>query len=39
MADNIEIIPVQDYEKYSISLNKIRGIDLEFSDDKASLGN
>lgn len=29
MADNIEIIPVQDYEKYSISISKIRGIDVE----------
>jgi Zn finger protein HypA/HybF involved in hydrogenase expression len=35
MGDNIEIIPVQDYEKYSISISKIRGIDVEFSDDRA----
>jgi hypothetical protein len=35
MADNIEIIPVEDYEKYSISINKIRGIEVEFSDDSA----
>ena len=35
MADNIKIIPVQDYEKYSISINNIRGIDVEFSDDRA----
>jgi len=34
MAHNIEIIPVEDYEKYSISINKIRGIDVEFSDDR-----
>jgi hypothetical protein len=34
MADNIEVIPVEDYEKYNISVNKIRGIDVEFSDDK-----
>jgi Zn finger protein HypA/HybF involved in hydrogenase expression len=35
MGDNIEIISVQDYEKYSISISKIRGIDVEFSDDRA----
>ena len=34
MADNIEVIPVEDYEKYNISVNKIRGIDVEFSDDR-----
>ena len=34
MADNIEVIPVEDYERYNISVNKIRGIDVEFSDDK-----
>ena len=34
MADNIEVIPVEDYEKYSLSVNKIRGIDVKFSDDK-----
>jgi hypothetical protein len=33
-ADNIEIIPVEDYEKYNFSINKIRGIEVEFSDDK-----
>jgi hypothetical protein len=34
MSGNIEIIPVEDYEKYSLNINKIRGIDVEFSDDK-----
>ena len=34
MADNIEVIPVEDYEKYSLSVNKIRGIDVKFSDGK-----
>ena len=33
MSDNIEIIPVEDYEKYSFNINK-RGIDVEFSDDR-----
>ena len=32
MVDNIEIIPVEDYEKYSFNINKIRGIEVEFSD-------
>jgi Zn finger protein HypA/HybF involved in hydrogenase expression len=34
-ADNIEIIPVEDCEKYGFNINKIRGIDVEFSDDRA----
>jgi hypothetical protein len=33
MSDNIEIIPVEDYEKYSFNINK-RGIDVEFSDNR-----
>jgi hypothetical protein len=34
MADNIEVIPVEDYKKYNISVNKIRGIEVEFSDGR-----
>ena len=34
MADNIEVIPVGDYEKYTLNIHKDRGIDVEFSDDK-----
>ena len=34
-SDNIEVIPVEDHEKYSFNINKIRGIDVEFSDDRA----
>ncbi|HZA68449.1 MAG TPA: hypothetical protein VE548_02030 [Nitrososphaeraceae archaeon] len=34
MSENIEIIPVEDYEKYSFNIHRIRGIDLEFSDDR-----
>ena len=37
MSDNIEIIPVEDYEKYSFNINRIRGIDLEFSDDPSRV--
>ena len=33
MSDNIEIILVEDYEKYSFNINK-SGIDVEFSDDR-----
>jgi hypothetical protein len=33
-ADNIEKIPVEDYEKYSFNINKIRGIEVEFGDDR-----
>jgi hypothetical protein len=33
-ADDIEIIPVEDYEKCSFNINKIRGIEVEFSDDR-----
>jgi hypothetical protein len=33
-ADNIEIIPIEDYEKYSFNINKIRGIEVEFSDER-----
>jgi hypothetical protein len=36
-ADNIEIIPVEDYEKYNFSISKIRGIEVEFSDDRIRL--
>jgi peptide subunit release factor 1 (eRF1) len=38
MADDIEVIPVEDYEKYSLSINKDRGIDVEFSDDRTRSG-
>ena len=38
ITDNIEIVPVQDYEKYSISINKIGGVGVEFSDDSAESG-
>ena len=34
MADNIEVIPVEDYEKYILNVQEDRGIDVEFSDDK-----
>ena len=34
MAENIEVIPVEDYEKYVLNIHKDRGIDVEFSDDK-----
>ena len=34
MADNMEVIPVEDYEKYILNIQKDRGIDVEFSDDK-----
>ena len=33
-ADNIEVIPVEAHEKYSFSISKLRGIDVEFSDDE-----
>jgi hypothetical protein len=33
-ADNIELIPIEDYEKYSFNINNIRGIEVEFSDDR-----
>jgi hypothetical protein len=35
MAEDIEIVPVEDYEKYSLNIHKARGIDVEFSDDRA----
>jgi hypothetical protein len=38
MSDNIEKIPVDDYEKYSINVDKIRGIEVEFSDERITLG-
>ena len=38
MADDIKVIPVEDYEKYSLSINKDRGIDVEFSDDRTRSG-
>ena len=34
MADNMEVIPVEDYEKYILHIPEDRGIDVEFSDDK-----
>jgi hypothetical protein len=34
MTDNIEVIPVEDYEKYSFSINKVRGIEVEFEDER-----
>ena len=34
MADNIEVIPVEDYEKYILHIPEDRGIDVEFSNDK-----
>jgi hypothetical protein len=34
MSDNIEIVPVEDYEKYSLDINRMRGVDVEFSDDR-----
>ena len=34
MTDRIDVIPVEDYEKYSLNINKTRGIDVEFSDDR-----
>ncbi len=34
MADNIEVILVEDHEKYSISIDKVRGFDVEFSEDR-----
>jgi hypothetical protein len=37
MSDNIETIPVEDHEKYNISINKIRGVDVEFSDDRSNI--
>ena len=32
MADNIEVIPVEDYEKYILNVQEDRGIDIGFSD-------
>jgi hypothetical protein len=37
MSDKIELGPVEDYEKYSISINKLRGIDVEFSDERIGV--
>jgi hypothetical protein len=34
MADNMEVIPVEDYEKYILNVQEDRGIDVEFSNDK-----
>jgi phage FluMu protein Com len=34
MSDNIEVIPVEDFERYSFNINKIRGIDIEFKDER-----
>jgi hypothetical protein len=39
MSDNIEKIPVDDYEKYSINVDKIRGIEVEFSDERTTSKN
>ena len=33
MTDNIEVIPVSDYENYILNIHKDRGIDVEFSND------
>jgi hypothetical protein len=33
-ADNIEIIPIEDDEKYSFYINNTRGIEVEFSDER-----
>jgi len=34
MADNIEAIPVEEHEKYSLRVDKARGFDVEFSEDR-----
>ena len=34
MADNMEVIPVEDYEKYILNVQEDRRIDVEFSNDK-----
>lgn len=35
MSDNIEVIPVEDHERYNFNINKIGGIEVEFSDERA----
>lgn len=37
MADNIEVIPVEDHEKYSLSINKVRGFDVNLARTGLSL--
>ena len=37
MADNIEVIPLEDYEKYILLIQEDRGIDVEFSNDKTII--
>jgi hypothetical protein len=39
MADNVEVIPVEDYEKFSLNIDRVRGINVEFSDDRTSSRN
>lgn len=34
MADNMEVIPVEDCENYILNIHKDRGIDVKFSNDK-----
>jgi hypothetical protein len=38
MSDNIEVIPVEDHERYSFNINKIRGIEVEFSNERTKAG-
>ena len=35
LADNIELISVEDHERYNFNINKIGGIEVEFSDERA----
>jgi len=34
MSENIEVIPVEDHERYTFNIDKIRGIEVEFSDER-----
>ena len=34
MTNNVEVIPVEDYEKYSLNIDRVRGLNIEFSDDR-----
>jgi Zn finger protein HypA/HybF involved in hydrogenase expression len=36
-GDNIEIIPVDNNEKYSLNIDKGRGIDIEFRDNRTAV--
>ena len=38
MADNMEVIPVEDYEKYILNVQEDRGIDVELVMTKLGLG-